>query len=165
MTFTINQLGIIPVTGYFETFSGSFSFDPEVFENARVDIRILTASVNSNQNLRDKHLRSEKFFGSEKYPEIRFVSRETTDVNGLEFKIHGELTIHGITRSVIFHTTLRTDTKEVTGKERISFHTHTFISRKDFQLGTEDILNPIMWVTSKTLRIDLEVVGIPLTGK
>jgi len=161
VTFMTHHLGFIPSTGHFETFSGSFRFDPEAFEDTRVNIRIFTASVKSDSDLRDKHLRSKKFFASEKHPEIRFVSRETTDVSGAEFKIHGNLTIRGITHPVIFHTTLQTKPEEVSGNRHISFHTHAFISRKDFQLGTEDKLNPILWVTSEILRIDLEVVGLP----
>lgn len=158
--FTLKHLGIITVSGRFKEFSGSFHFDPKNIEATTVRIVIQTASVASDNAARDEHLRSEKFFDAKKSPEIRFFSKKIIVVSDRQFNIEGGLTIHGITQPVIFETELLIDSAE-SGAEQLSFHSHTFIKRKDFRLGTGGWMDPIMLVTNETLKISLEVKGIP----
>lgn len=165
VTFTLKHLGIVTVTGRFEKFSGSFRFDPRQIENSKAEIHIQTGSVASGLEKRDKHLRSNKFFWSEKHPEILFVSKKFTDIRGKHFAMEGDLTIRGITRPVVFQTERLSETEDADGTTPIRFHTHTFIKRKDFQLGTGGLMDPIMLVTAETLQISLEIVGIPVTNR
>ncbi len=161
--FTLRHLGILTVEGHFKTFSGSFSFDPQNPGASSVNILIQPASVDSGSPVRDNDLRSENFFAAEKYPEIRFESKKSTATSPGHYKIEGDLTIHGITRPVVFETELLTNPEELGDDAPVSFRSETFIKRKDFHLGTGNWLDPILFITDETLKISLEVVGIPLS--
>ena len=161
VTFEIRHLGILTVQGHFKTFSGSFLFDPRDIEASRVEIAIKTASVDSGLPHRDRDLCSKNFFWSEKHPDIRFKGEKVGAVQGPRFNILGELTIRGIARPVVFETELLREIKEGKDSGHLSFHAETFIRRKDFHLGTGHWFDPIMLVTDETLKISLEIEGIP----
>ncbi len=161
--FTLKHLGLITVSGHFERFEGRFLFDQEEIGNSFVTLRIKTASLVSDNAKRDAHLKSKKFFWSDKFPEIIFVSRAVHRVNGDTFDIYGELTIRGITRAVTFHTEFLRATGAQARNGHLFFKTYTFIHRKDFNLGTGNVWDPIMLITGETLEIRLEVEGIPLS--
>lgn len=160
LTFTVRHFNMVTVLGYFFRFSGSFVFDPEKVEQSRVRLKIVSASLDSKNSMRDKDFRSENFFWVEKFPEITFESREFREIQGLSFNIYGDLTIRGISKPVVFRTTLLTPLKEVDPRKPVRFHTETFIRRKDFKLGTSGF-NPVMLVTNESLKISLDVEGTP----
>ena len=160
--FTLRNLGIVTVEGHFKTFSGSFSFDPQKVENSRVMIMIRAASVDSGSPLRDEHLRSEKFFDAKNNPEIRFTGKKFEKVATKHFRTQGDLSIHGITKPAVFETELLNEPADITGKERIFFRAYTLIKRKDFHLGTGNWMDPILLLTDETLKISLEIEGLPI---
>ena len=159
--FTLRHLGLVTVEGHFKTFSGSFRFDRRNIEASRVNIAIRAATVDSGIPFRDRHLRSENFFAAEKYPEIRFESKKAGAMHNNRFNVEGDLTIHGITQPVIFETVLLTESWKMNGTQIIAFRAHTFIKRKDFRLGTGKWIDPILFVTDETLKISLEIEGVP----
>lgn len=161
VSFALKHFRIITVKGRFEAFSGSFWFDPGVVEQSFVDIRIKTASVESGNRMRDRDLCSDKFFWAEKHPEIHFVSREFKETGGMNFDILGELTIRGITRTVVFKTVFISEPKDADAGRPLRFHAETYIKRKDFELGTGKGFNPILFITDELLKISLEVTGRP----
>lgn len=161
VSFTLRHLGIATVEGRFKTFSGSFSFDPKNLGASSVNILIQPASVDSGSPTRNEDLRSENFFAAEKYPEIRFESKKSTPTAPGHYKIEGDLTIRGITRSVVFKTELLTNPEELGDNAPVSFRSQTLIKRKDFNLGTGNWLDPLLFITDETLKINLEVIGIP----
>ncbi len=159
--FTLKQIRLVVAAGHFEDFSGTFSFDAARIENSRVDLRIFTKSLKAQNKMQDKLLRSKNFFSPEQYPEITFVSREFKNIQGKEFDIHGDLTIRGVTKAVIFKTKLMSDPGTITGKHPLRFQSYTFIRRKDFHLGTGNLLDPVIALSRESLKITLEVVGTP----
>ncbi len=161
VSFTLRHLGLVTVEGHFKTFSGSFRFDPKSPENSSVNILIQPASVASGSAHRDADLRSENFFAAEKYPEIQFESKKSIVLGTNHFNVEGDLTIHGITRAVVFETELLTPPGKIKTGQPVSFRSKTFIKRKDFHLGTGNWLDPILFITDETLKISLEVEGIP----
>ena len=98
--FRIPHLGYSLLLGRFNDFSGKFSYDEENPDAASVEVRIKTASIDSNHAERDKHLRGEDFLDVDKYPQAVFVStgyRENPDKTAV---LSGNLTLHGVTRPV-----------------------------------------------------------------
>lgn len=162
--FTLKHLGVVTVAGRFREFSGTFRFDPARIEESEVRLSIRAASLDTGNPVRDAHLRSPEFFWTEKYPEITFVSREFGDVRGNRFSVKGDLTIRGITMPVVFDTEMKSGEKEAAEGKPVRFYTQTFIRRKDFRLGTGNWLDPIAYITDETLKISLEVTGVPETG-
>jgi len=98
--FRIPHLGYSLLLGRFNDFSGKFSYDEENPDASSVEVRIKTASIDSNHAERDKHLRGEDFLDVDNYPLAEFVStgyRENPDRTAV---LSGNLTLHGVTRPV-----------------------------------------------------------------
>jgi len=97
INFTINHF-FTPVDGSFDDFNASIHFDPENLEESRIHVVIPVESVNTRNERRDNHLKSEDFFNTSQWQNITFVSNtiEQTGIN--EFVARGELAIRDVTR-------------------------------------------------------------------
>ncbi|MEE8428025.1 MAG: YceI family protein [Gammaproteobacteria bacterium] len=98
--FRIKHLGYSWLLGRFNDFDGSFSYDEANPGVSKVEVKIKTASLDSNHAERDKHLRGKDFFDVKKYPEARFVSTSYKENDDNTAVLIGNLTLHGVTRSV-----------------------------------------------------------------
>lgn len=130
--FEVTHLVISTVEGSFKTFSGSIIVDKDITKsqvNAEVDIN----SIDTNVADRDNHLKSADFFDVEKFPKMNFKS---TEIKGNEksFKMTGDLTIKGITKKVTFDSTYKGSAKDAYGNTKVAFEAKTVISRKEFGL-------------------------------
>jgi polyisoprenoid-binding protein YceI len=88
-----------PVRGEFKNVTGTIALDPANLNASKVDVAIETASINTNNERRDNHLRSADFFDAEKNPQITFVSKAIAVKDG-KGTMTGDLTMHGITKPV-----------------------------------------------------------------
>ena len=100
INFRIKHLGYSWLSGRFNTFSGTFSFDDKKPEASTISVEIDVASVDSNHAERDKHLRSADFMDAAKFPKATFVSKSVTPKGAGKATIAGELTLHGVTKPV-----------------------------------------------------------------
>lgn len=98
--FKVRHLGISNVRGAFGEYDATVQFDPEDLSTLSVEATIQTSSVDTGNERRDNHLRSDDFFNAEEYPELRFVSKEVRDLEDGEFKLVGELTIRDVTKEI-----------------------------------------------------------------
>ncbi|MBJ94987.1 MAG: protein yceI precursor [Rickettsiales bacterium] len=99
--FKIRHMMVSWVRGNFDKVSGTVFLDHKNLAASKVNVTIEAASVDTDNERRDKHLRNEDFFDVEKYPEITFVSREARSVSKDSFELVGDLTLHGTTREVV----------------------------------------------------------------
>src|SRR5215831_395005 len=97
--FKVRHLMVANVRGEFSKVSGTVVFDPANPANSRVEARIDATTIHTRDEQRDAHLKSADFLDVEKFPEIVFVSKKITGSDG-EWKMTGDLTIHGVTRPV-----------------------------------------------------------------
>lgn len=157
--FTVRHLMISKVRGRFAGVAGSIELVPGSNLPAQVDVRIQAASIDTREPQRDEHLRSADFFDVEKYPELTF---ESTRVEGTpdDFKIYGNLTIHGVTREVALAGEFGGRVTDPWGGERISFSAVTKLNRKDFGLTWNQALETGGVVVSDEVRIDLEIEAL-----
>jgi polyisoprenoid-binding protein YceI len=88
-----------PVRGEFKTVRGTIALDQSNLKESKVEVEIETASINTNNEKRDTHLRSADFFDAEKNPKITFVSK-SIDVKDNKGTMTGDLTMHGVTKPV-----------------------------------------------------------------
>jgi polyisoprenoid-binding protein YceI len=122
------------VRGEFSKVTGTVVADPDAPENSRVEAHIDAASIHTRDEQRDTHLKSGDFLDVEKYPEITFVSKKITGSDG-EWKVTGDLTIHGVTREVLLAVEgPAPEMKDPWGNVRSGASAATKISRKDFGL-------------------------------
>ena len=95
--FRIKHLGYSWLLGRFNDFGGSFSYDKANPDASKVEVKIKTASLDSNHAERDKHLRGKDFFEVKKYPEAHFISTSYKQNDDGTAVLVGDLTLHGVT--------------------------------------------------------------------
>jgi len=155
--FTVTHLVISDVTGRFNDFNGTIRSAGEDFDGAQVNIVINTASVYTDHEKRDNHLRSEDFFNAETNPEITFTSSSFKKVGDKKYKITGDLTMNGIQREVIMDGTLKGIIKDPWGGTRAGFKATTTIDRYDFNLTYNRALESGGFLISKEVEIEINI--------
>jgi polyisoprenoid-binding protein YceI len=98
--FSIDHLVISQVYGQFNDFSADVKTDKPDFTDVAVTFTIQTKSIDTKDDKRDSHLRSADFFDAEKFPVITFVGKKFVQVKGNQYKLTGDLTLHGVTKTV-----------------------------------------------------------------
>ena len=149
------------VQGRFDRFDGTVVFDLENPESAIVRATVEAASINTNNTKRDKHLRSDDFFDVEKYPTLSFESTGgVTDMQENRGKLAGNLTIHGVTKPVVFDVTFLGQGKDPWGNVRAGFAASVKINRKDYGLGWNQVLETGGLLVGEEVEIRIDVEGI-----
>ena len=118
------------VRGKFKDVKGTITADEGAWQNGVVDVEITTASISTDNDRRDGHLRSNDFFAADSFPTIRFKSTRI-ERSGETAKIHGDLTIRGVTKPVVLDGTLTGIMKSAQG-DRVGFEASTTINRLDY---------------------------------
>lgn len=152
--FRVQHLGYSWLYGNFNKFSGDFSFDKNSPKNAKVNVVINMASVDTNHAERDKHLRSSDFFDVNKYPEMKFVSTHFSPTGKTTGALYGNLTLHGVTKPVTVNLTHMGEGKDPWGGYRSGFSGLAEINRSDF--GIDKNLGP----ASEKVEIILSIEGV-----
>lgn len=137
VSFKVRHGGLSWTRGAFEKVAGTVKFDPADPGATVIDITIQAESINTNNDGRDKHLRSADFLNVEKFPTLTFVSKQIKDFDGTSLKAVGDLTIAGVTREVVlevFDITEPVTIEEFGGVTKRSASAKTKINRKDFNL-------------------------------
>ncbi|GAA4107201.1 YceI family protein [Enteractinococcus coprophilus] len=154
--FSVRHAGISRVRGTFEDFSGSAEFT-ENLNGSVINAEVQTASVNTRNEGRDEHLRSADFFDAENHPVLKFESLKVTDFDGEDFKLHGNLTLRGVTKEVEFKGEFGGQTVDAFGATRAGFEAETEISREEFGLTWNAALEAGGFLVSDKVRITLDV--------
>src|SRR5207248_10549790 len=135
-TFSVKHMMISTVRGHFDVLSGQLNIDEEHPENSWVEAEADTASVNTRDPKRDGHLRSPDFFDSEQYPKITFKSSKVEPIGNQEYRVTGNLTMHGVTKEEVFHAEYAGQLpKDLFGLQRAAFTVKGTINRKDYGLN------------------------------
>jgi polyisoprenoid-binding protein YceI len=151
------------VRGTFEKFSGTVELDETNPADARVEVAIDTASINTRDEKRDAHLRSADFFEAEKYPQMVFKSSRVEVLNKERAKLYGDLTIKDVTRPVVLDVEFNGSAKSPWGTTSYGFNASTTINRKDWNLGWNVALETggVLVGDEIKIDIDLELVQVP----
>lgn len=134
VSFMISHAGISNIHGRFDDVAGKFTIDKADPTKSSFELSIKTESVDTNNKMRDDHLRSPDFFNAKQFPTLTFQSTSVKKVEG-GYDVTGDLTLHGVKKTVTF--TLKGGDKTVEfpkGKERIGFGTELKIKRSDFDM-------------------------------
>lgn len=134
--FKIRHLVISTVTGSFNQFEGSVHPTQDAgFENAKIRFSIDAASVDTNQQMRDDHLRGADFFDVANFPKIEFEATSFRKKSGQDYELSGELSLHGQTRPVTLDAEFGGMEKDAYGNLKAGFEVSGRINRKDFGLS------------------------------
>jgi len=137
--FKIKHLMISTVTGSFKKFSGTISNPSEDFNHGDIQFTMDVNSISTNQEGRDKHLKTADFFDAEKYPEINFKSTSFKKVSEHNFTLIGNLTIKNITKSVEVKVEFGGIAKDSQGNLKAGFEVTGKINRKEFGLTSNSL--------------------------
>jgi polyisoprenoid-binding protein YceI len=150
--FAITHLVVSEVEGTFKLFDGSMENTKGDFSDAKISFNVDVNSINTDNDYRDKHLKSDDFFNAEKYPSMQFVSTSFTPAGGNKYKLAGNLTIRDVTRPVTFDVTYG-GTITAMGGERVGFKAKTTINRFDYNLKWNKATETGGLVVSKEVEI------------
>jgi polyisoprenoid-binding protein YceI len=157
--FAVKHMMITTVKGRFSEVTGEIQFDEGNLANSKVNIDINVASIDTREAQRDTHLRSADFFDVEKFPKITFRSTAILGAHD-EFKLTGDLTIHGVTRRVTLDVTHAGRGKDPWGGERIGFSATGKIKRGDFGLTWNAALETGGFLVGDEVKLSLDVEAV-----
>lgn len=154
--FKTKHLGVAYAYGRFDQVAGTVQFDPANPGAASVSIEVDAASVNSNDEGRDKHLRGADFFSVKEFPKITFESKSVAKRADGHLDVQGELTFHGVTKTIDLVIEVVGTGKDPWGGTRGGFHTSFTIDPREYEIAymqEKDMLGPEVELT-----VSLEVV-------
>ena len=134
IAFKVKHLMISTVTGIFKKFDATLEVNEQDLSDAKVWFEADIDSVDTKNEQRDGHLKSDDFFNAEQFPKMTFKSTSIENTGGDEYKLVGDLTIRDITKPVELKVEYNGTTKDPWGFERMGFEVSGKINRKEFGL-------------------------------
>ncbi len=156
IAFQVRHL-LSKVRGRFSEFSGTIEYDEANAENSRVEVSIQARSIDTAEADRDKHLRSADFFDADTYPTLTFVSRSVTPRGGNIYDVHGDLTIHGVTRPVVLPASFLGTAQDPWGNTKFVFEAEVSLNRKDFGLNWNAALETGGFLVGDEVKVTLSI--------
>lgn len=130
--FKVKHLMISKVTGQFQKFDASVETEGENLESAKVNFTADVTSISTNNEQRDAHLRSGDFFDAENHTQLHFVSDKLEKIDDENYKLHGTLTMRGVSKPETFNVEFGGIVQDPWGNTRAGFTVSGKINRKDY---------------------------------
>jgi len=159
--FAVRHMGISTVRGQFHSVKGAVVVEESDITKSTVDVTIDATTVDTQEPGRDKDLKSANFFDVEKYPAMTFKSTKVEKAGEGKLKVTGDLTIHGVTKSVVLDVEGPTAAiKDPWGNIRAGVTASSKISRKDFGVAFNALTETggVVVGDDVSITIDLEMV-------
>ena len=153
--FTVRHMAVSKVRGSLPKFEGTLEI-AEKPEDSKVSVTIDATSVDTRDENRDNHLRTNDFFDVENHPTWTFVSTAIKPVSATEWKVEGDLTIRGTTKPVTLDAELEGVVKDPYGMHRVGFSAKTTINREDFGVAFGAVMEAGGLVVAKKVDIEIE---------
>jgi polyisoprenoid-binding protein YceI len=157
--FSVRHAMIAKVRGRFTDFAGSFTLNGDDPANSSAQLTVLLTSVDTQNDDRDNHLRSAEFFDVESFPEMTFIST-SVESKGNDFVVTGDLSVHGVTKTVPVKFELVGISQDPWGNTRIGFEGEAEINRRDFGLEWNVALDTGGVLVSENIKITLDVEAV-----
>lgn len=157
--FAVKHLGIATVRGVFKEFEGSLEIGEDL-ASAKARGSVKTASVDTTDPHRDEHLRNADFFDAESYPEITFESTSFEATGENEWKVVGDLTIHGVTNEVALDVEVGGTEDDPWGNERVGLEASGQISRSDYGMKFNIALGSGNAAVGDKVKISLDISAV-----
>ena len=158
--FQVRHMAISKTNGNFDDYTGSFSFEPGQPDSWSCEVVIEAKSINTNNQKRDDHLRSDEFLDVAKFTTLTFKSTGVAMENATEGVIKGDLTLHGVTKPVELKLEILGTVTDPWGNERAGFSASVKINRKDYGLSYNSMMEAGGLVVGDEVKITLEIEGI-----
>ncbi len=133
--FMVTHMMVSDVEGWFKTFDGTVTTTKEDFTDAQVEFTADVKSINTEMEMRDNDLRSANYFDVEKYPTLTFKSKSFKKIKDNAYKVIGDLTMHGVTKSIVLDAVCRMGENPMNKKAIAGFKISGTLKRSDFGIG------------------------------
>jgi polyisoprenoid-binding protein YceI len=130
--FKVRHMMVSTVTGHFKSFDATVTTEGDDISTAKVYFTADLSSISTNNEQRDSHLKTGDFFDAENHPQIIFDGTNLEKTGENDYKLHGDLTIRGITKHVVFNAEFGGIVQDPWGNTRTGFSVTGKINRKDF---------------------------------
>lgn len=155
--FSVKHMMISTVKGRFATLEGAAEIDERDVLLSSVRASIDVASITTNEPQRDEHLRSDDFFNAEKFPKITFVSKRVERVDAENYRVAGDLTIRDVTKEVVLDMEFEGQVRDPYGNDRAGFTATAQISRGEFGVKFNGLLETGGVIVSDKVKITLHI--------
>lgn len=156
IAFEVSHLVISSTDGKFNDYDVTVIANKEDFSDAKIEVNIKTASVDTDNEKRDGHLRSDDFFAAEQHPDMKFVGKSMKSNGKNKYKLTGDLTIRGITKEVVLDVEYK-GTTTAWGTTKAGFEITGEINRFDFGLKFDKTLETGGLVVGETVEIEIDL--------
>ncbi len=160
INFGIRHVMVAKVRGSFKDFAGTGFLDIETPSNSKLELTIQSTSIDTGNNDRDAHLRSNDFFAMEEFPTITFVSTAFASAGGNTYKVTGDLTIKGISKSITIDLDFTGDAVDPYGNNRIGFEGSSSIDRTDFGVNFNAALETGGVMLGEKISLEFDISAI-----
>ena len=155
--FKVKHMMFTNISGKFTKFDASIETDDTDFENAKVEFTGAVDSISTGNTDRDAHLVSADFFDAAQFPEIKFIVTSFTKIKEGQYDLTGDLTMHGVTKSVKIPTQYSGLMKDPWGNAKIAFSLDGKINRKDWGLNWNSALEAGGVLVSDEVHLTIEM--------
>jgi polyisoprenoid-binding protein YceI len=159
VSFQVKHMGIATVRGDFTEFEGTLEITEDL-AGSKTYGTVKVASVDTNEPARDEHLRSADFFDVASYPELRFESKSIEALDNEEYRIVGDLTLHGITKEIVLHADVQGVDTDPWGNDRVGLEVTGQISRGDFDMKFNQALGSGNMLVSDKVKLVLDISAV-----
>lgn len=157
--FAVKHMGIANVRGEFNDFEGTLEIG-ENLSSARAYGTVKVQSVDTKEPQRDDHLRSPDFFDAAQFAEISFESTKIEALDDEEFRITGNLTIHGVTNEIVLHAEAQGTDTDPWGNERVGLEVTGQLSRGDYEMKFNQALGSGNMLVADKVRLALDISAV-----
>jgi polyisoprenoid-binding protein YceI len=159
--FAVRHMMISNVRGTFKGVKGTISYDPDSPASSGITAEIEVNSINTQDESRDTHLKSPDFFDSAQYPTMSYVSKQVEKIGDGEFRVTGDLTLHGVTKPVVLTIDeVAPESKDPWGNIRIAASAKGKLNRKDFGLVWNSALETGGLLIGDEVKIEMDLQAV-----
>ena len=155
--FKVKHMMFTNVSGKFSKFDATIESEDHDFENAKIEFTGAIDSITTGNADRDTHLLSPDFFDAAQFPEIKFSATSFTKINEGEYELVGDLTLHGVTKSVKLDAEYGGLMKDPWGNTKMALALEGKINRKDWGLNWNSALETGGVLVSEEVRLNIEL--------
>jgi polyisoprenoid-binding protein YceI len=161
--FVARHAMVTKVRGQFTGFEGTIHADASDLPSSSVTLKIDVSTVNTGNEMRDQHLRTNDFFDIENHPTITFSSTSVEIEDAEHLNVTGELTIRGITKTVTIPLEFTGAARDAFGNDRIGFEGSLVVNRKDFGVNWNAPLEAGGVLVSEKVTLELDISAVKVT--
>ena len=157
--FIARHLMVSKVRGRFTDFEGTIVVADDPSESS-VEVIIQAASINTNDENRDKHVRTNDFLSTDEFPALTFRSTKVELSSGGDWKVNGDLTVRGVTRPIVLDVQFEGVIQDPWGNPRLGFAASGEIDRNDFGVSFNAALETGGFVVSPKIKLEIEAEAV-----